>query len=49
MTKKELIRIITKLLKSDGDDLAFLRELDTKDLEVLTGYIRERIDRTGTR
>ena len=38
--KEELVRIIQKLLKSNLD-LAFLLQLDKKDLETLVAAIRE--------
>jgi len=43
MTKNELINIIEKLLQPDGD-IAFLDKLSEKELKLLIGYIRERVE-----
>lgn len=41
--KEELLRIITKLLRSDLD-LTFLLKLEQRELEQLVAAIRERMD-----
>jgi hypothetical protein len=43
MSKKELIDIVRKLLKT-GEDLSFLSNLTEDDLKTLVGCIRERVD-----
>ena len=47
MTKNELVRIISRLQAPEDCDLDFLLELDTEDLMVLTGCIRERVERAN--
>ena len=47
MTKEELIKKISELLKTDGD-LSFLLVLKKEELERLVACIRDRVDQTDS-
>ena len=43
MTKEELVRKISEILKTDND-LSFLLQLNEKEVETLIACIRDRVD-----